>query len=151
MTREALYALLFARVTALVGHGLVTTSRRLEFVEEVAVERLPGVWQLQVDETLAGSTLGGMAIINADVDWYVYASAPDESQPSTPILNPAVDLVMGLIPHAGDADNTLFRDPDGNVIQLTLRGPVKYYEGLLGNKAVCCIPLRMMVPGSLGT
>lgn len=146
--REQAYAGLFALLDPLVTAGtLKETSRRLEFAEDVAPERTPGVWQLQLDEQPFVYSFGGIGGWDLLVDWYIYVTQSDETAPSTPIINPVLDAVVGVLPLANDND-----DPNGNVyvngvrLTITLRDKIHFWEGLLNQKAVVQIPLRIRVP-----
>lgn len=150
--REEVYAALFALLDPLVVDGtLNTTSRRLQFAEDVDPGLLPGVWQNQFMETPAKFANSGAVCWYFDVDWYIYFLHNDETTPSTPSINAVVDKVMGVLPRDESGTITVLRvtlpdDPQPMVVGLSIREPVRTWEGLLNNKAVVEIPLRLLVP-----
>lgn len=147
MNRNNIYAALLGILDDLLTDGsLKTLSRRLEFAEEVDPSRLPGVWQLQIRESIAEYATTGFACWYFDVDWYVYFCFNDESSPTTPGIVPTIDKIMELLPH-DDAGNVAAQFVvDDTQITLTLRDGLEYFEGLINNKAVVRIPLRLLVP-----
>lgn len=146
LNRENIYAALADTLTALVPTTLKTVARRLEFAEEVDPVRLPGVWQLQVDEIPARYADTGVACWHFDVDWYVYQINNDESTPNTPLLNPLIDAVMALLPHDDNGNVAGLLKVDGLDISIMLRDRISYWEGLLNNRMVAVIPLRLLIP-----
>lgn len=136
---EAAMAALFALTNPLTQFK--TRSRRLQFVEDMAPETLPAVFQNQVSRT-DNFALNTIYAADIDVEWYVYAYQANDLEPSTPILNPLVDAALNALPPdwtkitlAGGATATVFR-----------AGPAHFFEGLLGQRAVARIPIRMKVP-----
>lgn len=149
MNRENIYAALIGILDNLLLDGtLKTLSRRLEFAEEVDPSRLPGVWQLQIKESPAEYANTGIACWNFDVDWYVYFCFNDETSPTTPGMVPVVDKIMECLPHDDNGNIAAQFIVDDLQITLILRESLEYFEGLLNNKAVVLIPLRLLVPTS---
>lgn len=153
--REEIYAGLFALLDPLIADGtLKKTSRRLEFAEEVDASDLPGVWQNQFMETPAKYATSGAACWYFDVDWYIYFVHNDETAPSSPSINAVMDKVMGVLPRDDAGQISVLRvmlpgDTTPIVISLSIREPIRTWEGLLNNKAVVEIPLRLLVPSPL--
>lgn len=155
MTREEIYAALFAKLGTLKPSAgeptdeqpLRTASRRLEFAEDVDLNRLPGVWQKQDNES-GSSNFDGMGLWDLQVYWYVYVGAPDANAATSPLYNPIVDAVLGLMPNADDEEGPAAEAKllvvDGVALTWGLSGPLRYYDGLLGNKAVVVIPVRVL-------
>ncbi len=154
--REEIYAALFALLDPLkVAGKLKHTSRRLEFVEEVDIGLMPGVWQNQYMELPSAYAQTGVACWQFDVDWYLYCGNNDETVPTSPIINPALDAVMSVLPRADGtgAVNGILRVTIPElaaplVCTISLREPVRTWEGLLNNKSVTEVPLRILVPTS---
>lgn len=149
--REEAYSALFALLNPLVGtiasgKPLRVTSRRLEFAEDVPAENTPGVWQLQLDESPHAYSFGGIAAWQLNCDWYIYVTQNNETAPSTPIINPVLDAVMNVLPLSNNVDGGIGFSSQGNTCAIMLRDPIRYWEGLLNNKAVVQIPLRILVP-----
>lgn len=153
--REEIYSALFALLAPITGPALPlkTTSRRLQFVEECDIGLMPGVWQNQYQEVPAAYGTLGVACWYFDVDWYLYCGNNDETVPTTPIINPALDAVMSVLPKedsTGAVNGILRVTVPGYtsplVCTVSLREPVRTWEGLLNNKSVTEIPLRILVP-----
>lgn len=121
----------------------VTTTRRLKLVEDVDENQMPYLGQLQLDRLPEIDVLGGTLGWVCNAEWYLYVSAPNEDVPSTPILNPIVDKLLNLFPQEGGS--ALGFTTGGKVCTLT-HGAVEFYEGLLGQKAVVKIPIKVRVP-----
>lgn len=134
---EAAMAALFALTDPLTQFK--TKSRRLQFVEDMQPEALPAVFQNQIQRA-DEFTLNQMTASVVDLEWYVYAFQADELAPSTPILNPLVDAVLNQLPPVGP----LLRI-GGVAMTVSRSGPTHYFEGLLGQRAVARIPLRVRV------
>ena len=123
-----------------VGNGTFKTrSRRLLFVEDIGAEKLPAVFQNQIarNDEFAFNQLTAAIV---DVEWYVYCFQGNQDAPSTPILNPLVDTLLNQLPPVGP----LLR-VGGVVMPVSRAGPMHYFEGLLGERAVARIPLRLRV------
>lgn len=151
MQRETVYAALFSLLSPLVGDRasglpLRVASRRMEFAEDVPAESTPGVWQLQLDERVAVNGVGGFIGWHLHVDWYVYVTQNDEAAPSSPLFNPVLDAVTAVLPN--ETMGTALRIGD-TTIGVSFREAIKVYEGILNNKAVVQIPLRLLVPNTL--
>ena len=135
---EAAMAALFALLDPLTQFK--TTSRRLLFVEDMAPEALPAVFQNQVARA-DQFVLNQLVASDIDLEWYVYCYQGNDDAPSTPILNPLVDAVVNVLP----PDSGVLRVGDVNTT-VSRSGPTHYFEGLLGSRAVARIPIRIKVP-----
>lgn len=144
MIREAVYAAIFQLVDPLVAADtLQTASRRLEHVEDVPSTSMPAMYQNQVAEYPFQDSMSGGILTRIDLEWYVYvATDPNTRDPSTPVLNPIVDALVGLLP---SATNPMSIHIDGQACSFS-RGKIQYFEGLLGAKAVAKIELSVIVP-----
>lgn len=147
LVRESLYAGLFSLLNSLLttsGGPFVTVTRRLDHVEDVDPAEMPYAAQNQVSESPATETLQGGATTLAVVHWYIYCAIDNQStDPSTPTLNPLVDAVVGLLPAVAGATMQLVIN---GVAYGLKRGPVQYFEGLLGTKAVAKIEVVVLAP-----
>ena len=147
MKREDCYAGLFALLQPLFDNGtLKRISRRLEFAEDAPAENTPGVWQVQIEESKRFDTFGGFAGWTLVVDWYVYITQSDETQPSSPIFNPIMDAVTGVLPNDVTGTQLIVSN---EAVGVVLRDKIRPYEGLLNNKAVIVIPLALIVADAL--
>lgn len=150
MNREAIYAAFFSRFEALVTAGtFATASRDLAFVEEVAPETLPSIYQNQTAEEVATFAGGGVAGWVFDVDLYVYTIKGDEVPATTP-LNALNDAVMGLLGTEQEPGNFTVSGAgvDGVQHAVWINGTIRTWEGILGNRCVTRIPVRIYVPYS---
>lgn len=137
---ETALAALFALTAPL--SQFKTKSRRLQFVEEMGAEVLPAVFQNQIARA-DSFTQNKLVYSDVDVEWYVYCFQGNSTAATTPILNPLVDALLEALP------------PDGGMLQVGGRGmpvyragPTHYFEGLLGERAVARIGLRIKVLAS---
>lgn len=146
MNREAIYAALFSKVEALAPATFTTASRRLAFVEELDPTAFPAVYQNQVSEAPAIFGNFGPIGIHLDLEWYVYAYAPDESSPSSPLLNVVMDAVLELL--GKDQSTPVNFEVNGSQCAVWVNGVIGMWEGILGNRAVARIPIRVLVPNS---
>lgn len=139
---ETAMSALFALLANVSGVTLKTTSRRLQFVEDMQPEALPAVFQNQVarNDLFAQTTVYGA---DFDVEWYVYCFQANMDLPTTPILNPLVDAVLAVLPP--DGARVPLGD-SGSTMTVSRAGPTHFFEGLLGERAVARIPLRIKVP-----
>jgi hypothetical protein len=136
---EAAMAALFALLDPLTQFK--TTSRRLQFVEDMAPEALPAVFQNQVART-DQFVMTQLFASDIDVEWYVYCFQAKTDAASTPILNPLVDAIIEALP----PDGGRLVLASGAQVTVSRAGPTHYFEGLLGERAVARIPLRLRVP-----
>lgn len=141
-SRESIHAALFAALQSV--PGLITVSRTLENVQDMAAEMLPAAFQLQGKQvvTYRGSV---PAIVEMQATWIFYAYSPDPNIPSSGALNNLIDAACAAIapPAAANASNTL-----GGLVQYVgIAGDIEVFEGVLGSKAVAILPLRMLFPG----
>jgi hypothetical protein len=159
-TRDDWYQAIFAILAPLgqptgspaVGDGTFKTqSRRLQLVETFDPAGMPAIFQQQISEPMPRSefTFGGVAFSEFTLCWYIYVYQSDESAPMTPPLNALVDKVLARLQAAMyPADGQPIVEVDGArlVVQPTA---VTYWEGLLGDRAVCRIDLQAK-PVSVG-
>ena len=150
-TRDQTYAALLALLDPLLtsnGGPLVTTTRRLDIINDVAPELMPYVGQNQDNQEPFAYTMDtGPNGWYFDASWYVYVSAPDMQAPSSPILNAVLDAILDLVSINPSEPTPLTFTAGGEVYNfgLWLNGAVQVWEGLLDNKAAAIIPLRIQV------
>lgn len=141
MTLEPVYAALFAKLGTL-SATFNTISRRLAFVEELAPELFPAVYQLQTDIGTKALTMHGPIVWTIDAHWYVYAHQPITTLPSTTVLNPLIELAVSLLGTSDGSPGTI--TVAGDTMGLMLNGQIQIFEGLLGDRAVAVIPVRVI-------
>lgn len=150
-TREQVYAAAFAKAeTLLVANGGAFNfmSRRLQFVEEVPSENFPHLFQFQMNQEPLLHSLSGPVGWWLDLEWYVGVEQPDTNLPSTPVLNPRIDDVCDLLTVDPSEPTTLTFEAGGEEFNcaMWINGTIQVWEGLLGNRAVAIIPIRVQVP-----
>jgi hypothetical protein len=151
VTRESIYAAVFARFAALSfvsgsATTFVTVSRKLQHWEEVEAEGYPALFQVQTTETVEQKrglppkwTLGILLYI------YVRTQAQSgENVIPSQLLNPILDAVDGALRHDDLAAGTCTLG--GLVSHAWVSGPVETSEGQLGDLELCVIPIEMLVP-----
>lgn len=144
MNRENVYAAFFALLQDMQNAPFTTVSRRLAFVEDLAPEYFPCVYQNQVSEQAKQYTFQGVACWGFTLDLYVYAIQPDTDAPSTPLLNPLVDKVCEILGVSSETIGVF--EVDGHSCGIMLNGTINTFEGLLKDRAVSVIPIALTVP-----
>ena len=96
---------------------------------------------MQQDETFdARPNLPTKKILN--VEWWVYVAEPDTTAAPSMKLNPILDKIDGVLGQddAGLNINTL----DGRVFRASINGKIEVIEGVLGDRALAIIPVRIV-------
>lgn len=142
MNREAIFAALFGVLQG--AYPWVTCSRRLKNIQDLQPSEFAAAYQLQGNQALkyqgVTPTVGTW-----DASWLLYSYSDDPNiAPSTP-LNAMVDAVLAAL-----------KPPDGPIVRNTLNGLVQYaaaegnveiFEGVLGDRALAIVPIKILVPG----
>lgn len=142
MTRETIYAALFALVSNL--PGLVTASRRLKHWDSVSPAQQPALFLIQRKETPAEKRgLPAAWTLECDLILYVNAGSDPNAVPAS-ALNPLLDAIdQALAPPAGQPVQTL----GGLVSHCWIdRSGIVMDEGVLGTQAVAIVPVQILVP-----
>jgi hypothetical protein len=140
-SRESVYAALFAKLQSL--PGLVTVSRRLQNVQDVAPESFPAAFQLQGEQSakFSGNT---PAVFTWKADWLLYVHNDDPTSAPSTSLNTLIDAASALLnPPPGQNKQTL----GGLVEYCAIDGPVQVFEGVLGDRAVAILPISIVLAG----
>ncbi len=141
MNREAVYAGVFARVSAV--PGLVTASRRLRHWSDVAPAEQPALFQVQRGEDV--HRLRGLPPRRQlSLDLYLYAATGgDPGTAPAQILNPLIDAIeAALAPDPVTGTQTL----GGLVEHAWIEGRIETDEGVLGDQAVMIVPVEILMP-----
>ena len=140
MTREPIYAALFAKLSSV--PGFVTVSRRLKHWDDVQQPAQPALFQTQKRESVT-TTPGMNPVWVFSVDIYIYANNRGDKSVSPSIaLNPLIDAIAAAIaPDAVSNKQTL----GGLVQHAWIDGTIETDEGVLGDQAVCIIPITIKV------
>jgi hypothetical protein len=137
MNREAIHAALFALVSS--RAGFITTSRRLRHWSDVAPIEQPALFQAQGSEQ-AQRTTGFAPKWTLEAKLYLYVNTSDALSPAQ-ALNPLLDAVVAaLAPLPQQERQTL----GGLVHDCRIEGAIETDEGMLGDQAVCIIPIRII-------
>ncbi len=137
---EAIYAALFARLSAI--PGLVTASRRLKHWSDVTPAEKPALFQTQGD--LIASPKRGMPTawtLPARVYLYVSTGGDPGGVPAT-ILNGCIGAVIAALapdPSSGVQDLGI-----EGVSHCQIAGIIETDEGTLGDEAVAIIPVEIV-------
>jgi hypothetical protein len=143
LNREEVYSALFNVLDSLrVAGQLRTTSRRLKHIEQTDVSEFPCGHQVQQDENArAQGKLPTVWTLNAE--WWLYVQDSGDVALST-LLNPLLDKVTVLLdPETPLTLNTL----SGRVYNANVSGTVEVIEGVLGDRALAIVPIRIVYSG----
>lgn len=140
-TREEVFAALYAELKTL--PGLMTVSRRLVSIEDVPDENFPAAYQMQGNQKLEFQ--GATPTLNAwSASWLLYVREPDTTQAPSTALNALIDAACGVLqPAAPFARNTL----GGLVEYVAIDGDIEVFEGVLGDRALAILPLKIVLGG----
>lgn len=140
VTREAVYAAVFARAAAV--SGLVTASRKARHWADVGPAEQPALFQIQRQESL--ETMTGLPPKRRfAVDLYLYARSSDPAVAPASLLNPLLDALEA----AFAADPGTGRQNLGGLVEHASLGPrIETDEGVLGDQAVVIVPVEILVP-----
>lgn len=148
--RETVYAALFVLLNGLATGGsplLKIASRRLAPIEDAQPENLPAAYQVQDDQSYIKPSTSMPARMEWGAYWFVYGYSADPAVAPSTVLNTLVDALVGktgvLTPTGGADKQTL----GGIVEDAAVSGKIQIFEGLLGDRCVAIIPLRIVVPG----
>ena len=141
-TFEQVYAALFALSTSV--PGLTTTSRRLKNAQDVAPADSPALYQVQGQQKALYKPNDPGIIWDITATWIIVVIDNDPTQPITPVLNPIMDAITAaLAPLPSQPRNTL----GGLVESCAIEGSVEIYEGVLGDRAIAVVPIRLLLAG----
>ena len=136
MTREPIYAALFALLSATAG--LKTYSRRLKMWNDVTAPDQPALFQVQKKESPKAVT-NMPTIWTLHLDVYVYAFTGDKTTAPSQIINPILDAITAALKPNGE-NLTL-----GGLVQwCRISGEVTTDEGILGDQSVLIIPIEIL-------
>ena len=142
MTREPIYAALFALVSA--ATGIVTSSRRLRSFADVSSAECPALFMTQHTETQAVQTkIPGRWTLHVELAVFVNTGANDPNIVPVSVLNPILDCICTtLVPPAPLAEQTL----GGLVARCRIAGAIEIVEGVQDSTALAVIPVEIYLP-----
>lgn len=136
--REEIYAALFAELQALLP-SLTTVSRRLKHIEDVQPAEFPCAYQVQQDE-LASAKHKMPTIWTFRAEWWVYVYEPDVNNAPSSKINPVLDIVTTALDPKSPHQLQML---GGRVYNATIDGTIEVIEGVLGDRALAIIPIRI--------
>lgn len=140
-SRESIFSALFAQLQTI--PGLQTVSRRLQNVQDMAPESMPAAFQIQGAQEMKFK--GDVpAVGDWSASWILYASATDTTQAPSTQLNALVDAALAVLVPKPYADRQTL---GGLVEYAAVDGKIDIFEGVLGDRAVAVIPIRLIVAG----
>ena len=136
ITREPIYAALFAKLAGIGGFN--TTSRRARILSDVPQEEQPALFVYQVNEMVnTVPSLESVHTLKADVIVYVWEE--DESVSPSIKLNPLIDAIENALAPEMLTNNK--QTLGGLVEHCWIEGDIQTDEGVLGNQALAIIPI----------
>ena len=141
ITREPIYAALFARVAS--AADFVTTSRRLRHWSGMAPAEQPALFMRQKEEVAKVPTLGAPTLWKLVVELYLYGHSSNRYIAPATILNPLIDAVeAALAPPSATGVQDL--GLPAVVQHAYIAGKVETDEGVLRDQAVAIIPVEIL-------
>lgn len=147
MTREPIYAALFAFFSALTQGGspaFKLATRRLTTWDNVQAEDTPTLLMVQRSE-VANYRKGLPTIWTLNVALYVYVNTGAGIDPTavpSQLLNPLMDLVESSF--TIDNMTTFSSTLGGLVSHCAISGPIEIFEGDMGNDEVAIVPIQLL-------
>jgi hypothetical protein len=141
MSREAIYAALFAKLAAI--PGLQTSSRRLRHYTDVPGQQQPALFLEQRNEGTAQGVPGLPGKRTLRVHVWLYVRVDDHAAIPATALNAWLDAVdTALAPEAATGKQTL----GGLVAHCWVNGITETDDGSLDSQAIARIPVEILIP-----
>lgn len=140
-SRESVFAALFVSLQG--AYAWQTASRRLQNVQDVQPEAFPAAFQMQGNQAMKykGDT---PAVGDWNASWILYAYSVEPLIAPSVQLNAMVDAALAaLTPTPAGVRNTL----GGLAEYCAAEGNIEIFEGVLGDRAIAIIPIRILVAG----
>ena len=151
MTREPIYAAIFAYLSSLAEDGVplfATATRQLSTWEDVPPESQPALLMQQETEE-ATYKRGLQTVWRGRVRVYIYVctmAAMDPSVVPAQLLNPLLDaLEAAVAPDKFSQDSDGVDTLGGLVSHMAIEGQIDIFQGDLGNEAVAVVPISFLV------
>lgn len=146
MTREPIYAALFARGTQ--AAGFIQPSRRLRHIDDLQPAEFPAFYQVQLDEDWKQKSSNLPAVGDLQVEWWVYVQSGDPTVALSSLMNPLVDALLASVGLPGGNRMAGAQTLGGLVDSVRLDGKIQYAEGVLDDRAFVRIPLLINLPNT---
>lgn len=140
MTREPIYAALFAKLQA--AASFKTASRRLRHWSDVPAGQQPALFMAQrAESVVAQQPVPGLPKkVTLEVDVYVYVRAAANAAPG-PLINPLLDAIDAAL----RGDPITGKQTLGGLCEHAwIEGTIETDEGTLGEQAVAIVPIRIL-------
>lgn len=138
MTREPIYAALFAKLQTI--PGIVTSSRRLLHWSDCPDDMQPAIYMTQAGETVETQIKGAPYKWTMAVKIWVYVRVTDGAAPG-PVINPILDAIEAVLTPQAGIKQTL----GGLCDEVIINGQIDTYEGTLGSQEVALVPITILV------
>lgn len=139
MTREPIYAALFAKLQAI--PGIITCSRRLAHWSDCPDDMQPAIYMAQAGEQVETQVKGMPYKWTLSVKVWVYVRVTDNAAPG-PVINPILDAIeTAFTSSPASGKQTL----GGLCDEVIINGQIDTYEGTLGSQEVALVPLVVLV------
>jgi len=140
VSREAVYAALFAKVSGIAGLNLA--SRRLQHWTDVRTANQPALFQVQrTEEVTALPGLPARLVLQAAFYLYVATGNDTTEVPATQLNSFTDAITTALAPDPSTGLQTL----GGLVTHCRISGKIETDEGTLGTQAVAIIPVEILL------
>lgn len=141
-SRESIFSNLFAILQG--AYAWQTCSRRLQNIQDVQPEAFPAAFQMQGNQTLKYQ--GDVPTVGTwEASWLLYSYSADPTVAPSAGLNAMIDAALAALKPAGGpiVRNTL----GGTVEYAAAEGNIEIFEGVLGDRALAIVPIKILVPG----
>ena len=101
---------------------------------------------MQDDQAFAKKSTSLPPVMEWKAHWFLYGYSVDPGIAPSTVLNALIDATVGpsgVLTPVGQDSQTL----GGLVTDAAVSGDIKVFEGLLGDRCVAIIPIRILVPG----
>lgn len=141
MTRETVYAALFAKAST--AAGLQTASRRIKLWSDVPAAKQPALFQVEKHQ-IVNQQRGRPAKYFLHAELYLYVNAGNNPDAvSSILLNNMLDAIEATL--APDDPMRTVCTLGGTVSHCWISGTIETDEGALGAQAVAIIPIEIMI------
>jgi hypothetical protein len=142
-TREQIYSTLFEMVVKAVGPLVKTSSRRPDIFANLSPQQQPALFMEQIGQNPIRKGIGLPYYWELDVNFIIYAYAPNNGVAPDTLLNPILDAIENAIPPGTikgiSGANTL----GGLVAEVRLLEKGGESSGSLVNQAWAFVPVRI--------
>ena len=141
-SRESVFAALFAVLRG--AYAWQTVSRRLQNAQDVPPEAFPAAFQLEGNQS--AKYQGDVPAVGEwKASWLLYSYSDDPAVAPSTGLNAMIDAVLAAL---APADGPVTRNTLGGLVEFAaVDGEIEIFEGVLDNRAIAVVPVRIVIPG----